>query len=245
MKFTLLVAGALFLSMSAQATTLFLDFTSSGGVDTGDIGGAFGNIRTYTNDGVTVTVTAWGLTGNSDTTFQTANLGQYTGTNLGLGVCNQNEGKNCSSPNHQVDNAHGNDFVLFQFSSLITSPITITITPYGTYDRDVTYYTGNAASGLNLTGDALSGLSALGLTDVQNSDSIVSSSTRTVTLNVSGGVNTILFGARVNGDSYADYFKINGLSANVSPTPEPATSAAVGATLIGLAALARRVNRRR
>ncbi len=244
MKFTLLAIGALCLSMSAQATSLSLDFTSSGGVDTGDTGGAFGNIRTYTNDGVTVTVTAWGLTGLSDTTFQTANLGQYTGTNLGLGVCNQNEGKNCDSPTHQVDNAGANDFVLFQFSSIITSPITITITPYGTYDRDVTYYTGNAASGLNLTGDALSGLSAIGLSSVRNDDSTVSDHTRTVTLNVSGGVNSILFGARVNGDSSPDYFKINGLTANVTAAPEPATSALAGATLIALAALARRVNRR-
>src|SRR5580698_3455435 len=104
MKFTLLTLGALLVSMSAQATSLSLDFTSSGGVDTGDNGGAFGNVRTYTNDGVTVTVTAWGLTGHSDTTFQTANLGQYTGTNLGLGICNQNENKNCGSPTHQVDN---------------------------------------------------------------------------------------------------------------------------------------------
>jgi len=245
MKFTLLAVGALFLSMSAQATSLSLDFTSSGGVDTGDTGGAFGNVRTYTNDGVTVTVTAWGLTGHSDTTFQTANLGQYTGTNLGLGVCNQNEGKNCDSPTHQVDNAGANDFVLFQFSSIITSPITITITPYGTYDRDVTYYTGNAASGLNLSGDALSGLSGVGLNNVQNSDSTVSSSSRTVTLSVSGGVNSILFGAGVGGDANADYFKINGLTANVTAAPEPATTACVGAALIGLAALARRLNRRR
>jgi MYXO-CTERM domain-containing protein len=245
MKFTLLAVGALFLSMSAQATSLSLDFTSSGGVDTGDTGGAFGNVRTYTNDGVTVTVTAWGLTGHSDTTFQTANLGQYTGTNLGLGVCNQEEGKNCDSPNHQVDNANGNDFVLFQFSSVITSPITITITPYGTYDRDVTYYTGNAASGLNLTGDALSSLSAAGLSNMQNSPSTVSSSPRTVTLTLNGGINSILFGAAVDGDSHPDYFKINGLTANVAAAPEPATSGLAGATLIALAALARRVNRRR
>ncbi len=245
MKFTLLAVGALFLSMSAQATSLSLDFTSSGGVDTGDTGGAFGNVRTYTNDGVTVTVTAWGLTGHSDTTFQTANLGQYTGTNLGLGVCNQNEGNNCDSPTHQVDNAGANDFVLFQFSSVLTSPITITITPYGTYDRDVTYYTGTAASGLNLTGDALSGLSAVGLGNMQNSPSSISSSTRTVTLTISGGINSILFGAAVAGDSNPDYFKINGLTANVSGAPEPATNALVGATLVGLCALARRVNRRR
>jgi hypothetical protein len=244
MKFTWFTAGVFILSASLQASNLSLDFTSSGGVDTGDTGGAFGNVRTYTDDGVTVTVTAWGLTGHSDTTFQSANLGQYTGTNLGLGVCNQNEGKNCASPNHQVDNADGVDFVLFQFSTAITSPITITLTPYGTYDRDVTYYTGNAASGLNLSGDAPSGLSALGLTNVHNDDSTVSDATRTVTLNITGAVNSILFGARVGGDDHQDYFKINGLDANVNPTPEPATSAFVGATLIGLSALARRVNRR-
>ena len=236
MKYTLLTAGFL-LSVSVQATTLFVDSANSGGVQSGS---GFTNVRTYTSGGVTVTVTAWGLTGNSDTTFQNANLGQYSG--LGLGVCDKIETLNCSSPNHQVDNAIAYDFVLFQFSSAVT-PLTVTIQPYGTWDRDVTYYTGNAASGLNLNGVTLAGLSGLGLTNVQNDDSSVSSNARTVNL-ISGGVNSILFGARVGGDNYADYFKIAGLTGSVTAAPEPATSAFTGAALMGLAALARRLNRR-
>src|SRR5580700_5798843 len=151
MKRTLLTASAFLFSLSAQATTLFVDFANSGGVQSGS---GFNNIRTYTNSGVTVTVTGWSVTGNGKTTFQDANVGQYSG--LGLGECDQIETINCSSPNHQVDNATAYDFVLFQFSSPVT-PSTVTIQPYGTWDRDVTYYTGNAATGLNLNGVTLAG----------------------------------------------------------------------------------------
>ncbi len=237
MKYTLVAAGAFLFSLSIHATTLFVDFTNSGGVQSGS---GYTNVRTYTSGGVTVTVTGWGLTGNGDTTFQNANVGQYSG--LGLGVCDKAETLNCSSPSHQVDNSDAYDFVLAQFSSTV-NPSTITIQPYGTWDRDVTYYTGNAAAGLNLNGATLAGLSALGLTNVHNDDSTVSSNQRTVTL-ISGGVNSILFGARVGGDNNPDYFKIAGLTGSVNPAPEPATMAVAGAALIALAVLGRRVNRR-
>jgi len=240
MKWATLTGFTFLFGLFAQATSITQDFTTFGGVQSGS---GFSNVRTYTDNGVTITITAWGVTGNGNTTFQNANLGQYAGTNLGLGVCNQDEGLNCDSPNHQVDNANGYDFVLFQFSSLV-SGVSININPYGTWDRSVTYYTGDAASGLNLDGATLAGLSALGLTNMQNNESTVSSTGRTVTL-ISGAVNSILFGARVNDPAdIPSYFKISELSATVSSAPEPASFLLVGGSMIGLAALARRLNRR-
>jgi len=54
-------------------------------------------------------------------------------------------------------------------------------------------------------------------------------------------VNSILIGARVGGDTHADYFKISGASVNtVSGVPEPSTWAMSGAALVGLAILRRR-----
>lgn len=238
MKITLLAAGAFLSALSAHATSLSLDFATSGGAQSGS---GYSNVRTYTDNGVTITVTGWSVTGSNFTTFQSANVGQYSG--YGLGVCDQKEGgTNCAAPDHQVDNATAYDFILVQFSKSIVLP-SFTIQPYGTYDRDVTYYTGNAASGLNLTGVALSGLSALGLTNTHNDDSTVSSNARIVDL-ITGAVNTILFGARVGGDSNSDYFKIAGFDATVSSAPEPATYAIVGAALLVLSIVSRRPSRR-
>ena len=112
MKYTFFFASTLLLSSAAQATSLTIDFATSGGVQSGS---GYSNERTYTSNGVTVTVTAWGVTGSGDTKFQNANVGQYSG--YGLGVCDRNEGLNCDIPVHQVDNSNGYDFVLFQFSS--------------------------------------------------------------------------------------------------------------------------------
>jgi len=237
MKLALLTAGTFLLAFSAQAAILDYDFAAGGGTD---VGSTFGNMRTFTTGGITVTVTAFSLTANSDTTFQTSNLGLWTG--YGLGACNQNEGSNCASPTHQVSNENGTDFVLFQFSA----PVTFTgvnIQPYGTYDRDATYFVGNTASNLNLTGDTLASLTALGFGSEVNDPSTVSSQQRTVTITGSTG-NSLLFGASMVNDGSIDYFKIADLDVNTintSSVPEPATFGLIGAALLGLAAMGKRI----
>jgi hypothetical protein len=227
-------AGTILLSIPAHATALF-SFPSGGT----DAGSGYGNVRTFSSGTVTVTVTAWGLTGNWNTTFQNGFLGQYA--TYGLGDCDHQETAGCDSPNHQVDNAVAYDFVLFQFSAPVM-PASVTIQPYGSWDRDVSYYTGNVAAGLNLTGVSFAGLNALGFTNFHNDDSSVSSSSRIVTL-MSGPANSLLFGARVNGDSSPDYFKIQALT--VTAAPEPGPLAFTGAALIAIAAISQRVTRRK
>lgn len=225
--------------LTMQAATLSYDFTSGSSTSSTSSGTTFGNVRTFTVNGVTITVTAWSLTGNSGTTFQTGNLGRWP---TGLGDCNQIEGTDCASPEHQVDNNGNYDFVLFQFSAPVSS-ISVVISPYGTYDRDVTYYTGNASSSLDLTGDSLSSLSGLGFGSAINDDSTVSSNPRTVTV-TSGDITSLLFGARVGGDSYSDYFKITSMCLQPSAVPEPATFGTLGLALILLGVIGR-IKRRR
>ncbi|MEQ8468436.1 SdrD B-like domain-containing protein, partial [Coleofasciculus sp. E1-EBD-02] len=87
------------LSSSTTSDIRFL-LTGSSSLD-----GANGNVRTFTQDGVSVDVSAfsqkWG-------TWKNAYLGAYSG---GLGVTNRDEG----TSSHRVDNSWSTDYILFEF----------------------------------------------------------------------------------------------------------------------------------
>lgn len=220
---------------SMQAATLTYDFRSGSSTPSTSAGGVnYGNSYTFTVGGVSVVATGWGLTGGaSNNTFQTGYVGRYS---TGIGVCNQEE--SCVDPAHQVDNDGQLDFMLFQFSKPV-DPLSIVIDPAGTYDRDVTYYTGNTTNPLNLSGVTLAGLSSLGLVGPTHDASTISGDPRTVSL-TSPFVNTVLFGARIYGsgaDSFEDRFKIASLTAE---TPEPATLGLSGLAILALGMVQRR-----
>jgi hypothetical protein len=82
-------------------------------------------------------------------------------------------------------------------------------------------------------------LSTAGFGSQNNLDSTQSYSALTLN-NVSSGafVTSILWGARVSGDTTPDYFKVTGLQ--VTPTPEPGTFALMGSALVGLVCARRR-----
>jgi len=216
----------------AAAAPVTFTFTGNGG--TVVAGNPFGNTRTYTSGANSVTVSSFSLPSNLNGNFVPGQLGWYNG--LGLASCNNTgEGANCDNPEHQVDNNGSYDFVLFVFNSAM-DPTSILINPYGTYDRDVTYWVGNL--GVNLS---TLNLGTLGLGMRMWDDSTASDNPRSVDL-LGGTGNALLIAARLSGngaDSNIDRFKIESLSANTA-VPEPATFGMAGLALVGLGLLRRR-----
>ena len=185
---SILVAVAAACNVSATPVTV--NFNTGGSVSSNSAG----NVYTFNLNGIKVTLTSYSLSGNNNTTFQAGTLYQWS---VGMGVCGANEGTNCSSPEHQIDNNGAVEMVLMQFSSPI-DPTLITIQPYGTsssgYDRDVTYYLGTGTGTINLSGKSLADLAALGFSSANNSDSTVSTAARSVAIS-GGAVTSLLFGA--------------------------------------------------
>lgn len=228
----------------ALAAPVTFNFLTSGGTN---VGNSYGNVRTYTNGSLTLTVTSWSTTGNGGA-LQAAQTGWYNG--YGLGVCNSSEGTGCGSPAHQLDNDGGRDFILFRLSAAV-DPTNVVINPYGSYDRDASYFMGTAANGI-LTNKMLTNAS-LGLTGF---DDFSSSSDNARTVGILGGLGTtLLFGVgaidedrRTPIDSSTDRFKIESLTVDYNPGPQgaenpvpvPATLTLFGAALLGLRALRNR-----
>lgn len=210
------VVSALLLGTSGFAEAITWTFTGSGGE------GTIGNSRSFTSEGVTVTATAWTYTSSG---FQEARLGLWS---TGLGVCSQSE--NCGNPVHQVDNAGQNEYVLFQFSSSV-DPLSVRIDPYGTYDRDASYWTGNVALPSDLLrGETYASLGGVGFFSRIDNNGSVSSNPRDVSI-TSPFVTALLFGPRYNGGG-DDYFKITSLTGSAS-VPEPSSLLLLSLGMIG------------
>ncbi|NEQ41559.1 MAG: hypothetical protein F6K40_37345, partial [Okeania sp. SIO3I5] len=95
--------------------------------------GNYGNVRTFTENGVSVDVSAFS-SNKSGGDWRTAYLGAYGG---GLGVTNRNE----SGSGHRVDNGGSNDYILFEFEEEVI--VDRAFLDYVDGDSDITVWIGN------------------------------------------------------------------------------------------------------
>jgi len=98
--------------------------------------GAFGNTRTFSADGVTLTAYAQSYIGSN---WISSYLGIYSG---GLGVTNSNEGSG-GSGTHTVDNIRSTDRIVFSFSTAVVLD-SVFLRAYGDTDITAYYFSGGS-----------------------------------------------------------------------------------------------------
>jgi len=225
----LLVLAVLSLAPALRATAATTwDFRNGGAPET-VVGGVFSIHRIFAVDGMTVDVTAWANTGTSPAgSFASGYIGRY---DTGLGVCNQGEAQvvgglsNCvfdGGIRNQVDNVGQQDLVLFVFSETVRLDA-LTIDPFGLFGRDVSFWIGDTANPLNMTGVTFAGLPGLGFGAQQDSLNGIGSEPLTIGL---GGLtgNALLVGARYPADGLVDKFKIRSITTSPAVVPVPAAA---------------------
>ena len=192
------------------------------------------NQLVFASGGVTATATGWSVSRSALANgFAKSEVVQWS---PGIGVKNSTEViTDTPYVPYYVDNQDHYDFVLFIFSQKVDIDSVKIHPSAGTFDLDASYYLGNVDPGLNLTGDVFSDLASYGFGSRINDDNAVASnSPRTLNLNTPvGGVNAMLFGARVSGDGEFDRFKVSAMH-GTTVIPEPSTAG----LLIGSLALA-------
>jgi hypothetical protein len=191
---------------------------------------AFGNNYSKQIGNLTLTATAWSTTGSGGT-FQSAELEIYPG--YGMGVCNRNEGVNCSNSNnnHGLDNRGADDLILFTFSSPVKLG-SLSLLQFGG-DSDLSLWIGTGTLNPNDLAPAALGTATL----LSNSNS--ADTTRSYTLgSVLGGSYTWLAVAARIGQGN-DYAKLRALTVApvAAPVPEANTWALMlaGLGLVGFA----------
>lgn len=240
------IAALTFLGMAAvnvaQAGPITWNFGFTCPSDCG-LSGGFGNTREFTgSDGVTtVTAKAWGRTvGTANVQFETAFLGHFTGS--GLGVTNRDEGSG-SSPHHTLDNYKKYDLIAFHFSKTV-EPVSALLKAFSSRDSDISVWIANVVSMPNLAGLFVAepgpnnDLTDLFGTRIDNDGPSITP--RTAAFGTGATGNFLIIAARIDNTDPNDFIKIKGLTVEMTKVPEPASMAIFAFGLAGLAMVRRR-----
>ena len=192
----------------------------------------------FSGGGVSATARAYSINRTDPNwVFTNSNVVQWS---PGLGVQNSSE---TSDPMdlvpRYIDNEGSYDFILFIFDRKV-DVTSFTVTPSGkNFDTDVTYLFGNVSQSLNLNGVSAGNLSSAGFGSAVSNDTPISNLSRNIaTSSPTGGVNALLVGARVGGDTDFDRFKLSVINGNA--VPEPSSTMLLGAGLALLVSVRRR-----
>ncbi len=193
----------------------------------------------FSGGGVSATARSWSIS-------RTDPRGEFTRSEIvqwspGIGSKNSSEAiTTVPYVPYYVDNEDHYDLILFVFDQKVELT-SLSLTPSGkTLDTDVSYWFGNVDPNVSLTGDNGSGFSSFGFGSMNSSDTSPGSSARSFNLTgaPTGGVNALLVGARVFGDSDFDRFKISAIRGDtvVNAVPEPGATGliALGFVLAGI-----------
>lgn len=184
----------------------------------------------YSNNGVTATATAWSVDRSAMASgFAKSELVRWS---PGIGVKNSTEViTDTPYVPFYVDNQDHYDFILFVFSEKVDITQVRVHPSSGTFDLDASFWLGNVNPNLNLTSDVFGNLASLGFGSRIDNDGVVSNSPRDLGITTpGGGVNAILIGARIGGDSNYDRFKISTMT-GATVIPEPSSFAWIAGSL--------------
>ncbi len=185
----------------------------------------------FSNNGVTATATAWSASRTE--TNPVLHESEVVQWSPGIGVKNASETiTNVPYVPYYVDNENHFDFVLFVFSQQVDISSVRVHPSAGTFDLDASYWLGNIDPAANLTRIGWSDLSGLGFGPRTDSEGTVSNTPRDVVIATpAGGVNALLFGARIGGDANFDRFKISTIQGS-TVIPEPGSAAMLLGSLL-------------
>lgn len=185
-------------------TPVSFDFSGNTSTD-----GTNGNIRTFTDNGVSVNVSAFSR--DSYGTWDKVYLGSYSG---GLGVTDNSEGSGSGS-RHTVDNNGEKNYLLFEFSTNVV--IDKAYLGYVYNDSDMTVWIGDVSNAFTnhiTLSDAV--LSGMGFTEVNTGGS----SARWADLNANSySGNVVVIAAKTNESN--DYFKVQTIEACATTCADP------------------------
>ena len=195
--------------------TATFDFNGNSATD-----GMDGNIRSYTANGISVNASAFSRD-KSTGAWSSAWLGTYAG---GLGVTDSSEGSGSSNNDHTLDNYGRDNYVQFEFSTLVT--VDKAYLGYVIGDSDMKIWIGTSSNAFTshvTLNDAV--LSSMGFTEV-NSTTLTSA--RWADLNAGNIEGNMLIVSAAPGQAN-DYFKIQNLvvSATTCVSSVP-TTASIG-----------------